>query len=511
MQSQERISIVSLQPAKFCVSILPRSPSEVDSNLKTLREADIVELRLDLLKDLELQDIIKKVRKPIIVTLRTSEEWGFWEGTVQQRCKIFQKAIDYEVDYVDIEWKSAQAILPQLKLNNKTKLILSHHTSENKLDRLLAILEKMVGIKADIYKLIFGVNHFNDNSNLFYLLEEAKKYNIRYVIHAGGELGIVSRLIGSIMGNEIIYLAVAEEIQTADGQLTLAQMKSDYFINEKSKSTKIIGLLGYPIQQSVGWKLHNRLLHEKQATKSSLIRIDNFLYVKFPVKSFKKFWKTWNRWIAGLSVTIPHKETVVSYISFISQSVKDSGVCNTLIKRAKGWWGFNTDMIAMFEILKPLCIKFGKGVLVFGTGATARSAIAAMKKLDINPIIITGRNSDRAEFLKDLFKIEYVPLGNLQSTNVSGIIQTTPVGMFPNVDQIPPLDSLLANAEVVFDVVFNPRLTRFLQLARDKDCQIVSGEEMFIRQAMRQFSLFSGVECSLDNVRKIWREISAEL
>ena len=149
----------------------------------------------------------------------------------------------------------------------------------------------MVGIKADIYKLIFGVNNFNDNANLFYLLEEVKKYKISYVIHAGGELGAVSRLVGTIMGNEIIYLAVAEDAQTAGGQLTLAQVKSDYFLHEKSKSTKIIGLLGYPIQQSVGRKLHNRLLHEKQATKSSLNLVYDFMYVNFPVKSFEKFWK----------------------------------------------------------------------------------------------------------------------------------------------------------------------------------------------------------------------------
>jgi 3-dehydroquinate dehydratase/shikimate dehydrogenase len=502
---------VSFQPAKFCVSILPRSPLEIDRYLKTLREADIVELRLDRLKDLALQDNIKKVRKPVIITLRPPEQWGFWEGSDRERCKIFQKAIDSEVAYIDIEWKSAQAILPQLKMNNQTKLILSHHTSENNLDRLLAILKKMVRTKADIYKLIFGVNHFDDNANLFYLLEEINKYNVRYVIHAGGELGAVSRLTGTVMGNEFIYLGVAGKARTASGQQTLTQAKNEYFLHEKSKSPKIIGLLGYPIKQSIGWKLHNRLLHEKIARKPSLEKYDDFLYLNFPARKFEKFWKNWNRWIAGLSVTIPHKETVVSYLSFPSQSVKDSGVCNTLIKRAKDWWGFNTDMIAIYEIFEPLCIKLSQGVLIFGTGATARSAIAAMKKLDINPIIITGRNSQRAELLEDLFGIEYVSLDNLETLNVSGIIQTTPVGMFPQVDQKPPLAPLLAHAEVVFDVVFNPRLTRFLQLARDKECQIISGEEMFIRQAVRQFYLFSGIECSLDDVQKIWSAISAKL
>ena len=124
------------QPSKLCVSILPASLDHVWELLENCARADIIELRLDYLGMIPFREVIKRAGKPLIITLRLSQEEGYWKGTETERAQIFQKAVYDGVDYVDIEWKSAPRLLNQLTLSSKTALIISHHIRQNKPEKL---------------------------------------------------------------------------------------------------------------------------------------------------------------------------------------------------------------------------------------------------------------------------------------------------------------------------------------------------------------------------------------
>ncbi len=495
---------------KLCVSLIPESMNQLYSWLDQIGEADLVELRLDHFQHCPIHEIKEKVALPVIFTIRLPEEGGYWKGSEQERVNNFQKAINAGVEFIDIEWKAAQKTLPALRFNETTRLILSFHTAENDLEILKRQLHEMVKLPADVYKLIFTAHEFDDNLTAYLLWQEAQKLGIKYVIHAMGEHGTLSRLWGAIFGNEWTYVSLDGAAETATGQISLGAARKEYFLPEKTPQTRLVGLLGYPIAQSSGWRLHNRLLHKKKTdVGNSANRIKDFLYTNFPVKDFESFWPKWKDLLYGLSVTIPHKETVVSYLTSLSPEVQVSGVCNTIFRRDGVWWGINADLLAIKELLKPYAEGCIQSALIIGTGATARSAIAALLQLGISPekIFVSGRNTKKGEFLQNYFNIGFVPQQQLFSYSVDCIIQTTPVGMFPNVEEVPPGTDLFHEGMVVLDVIYNPEYTQFLKIAKDKGCHVISGREMFLRQAAYQFEIYSGVRASVEEIRSIWEEI----
>ncbi len=261
--------------------------------------------------------------------------------------------------------------------------------------------------------------------------------------------------------------------------------------------------MGYPTRQSKGWRLHNWLIHKKFNGSTP-----NYIYLNFPTRDIAEFLQHWGRYVHGFSVTIPHKESIIPLLNKRSIGVKISGVCNTVVRCPEGWCGYNTDLYALETIIKQHKTLIEHGAVVIGTGGTARSAIAALRRLEIYPIMITGRNQEKGAYLAKLFGVDYMNYNEIIGVNASLIIQTTPVGMVPNINEVPPGVELLKRGRIVLDVIYNPAETRFLKHARAKGCITISGVEMFVLQAARQFELFTGQKISTDEVREAFERIS---
>ncbi|MGH1365526.1 MAG: type I 3-dehydroquinate dehydratase [Calditrichia bacterium] len=493
----------SKQPA-ICVSVLPSNLTDLREKLASCQDADMVEIRLDKSKRLDLEKI--EFDKPVIATLRSKAEGGFWQGTSAKYTAVAQAAINAGAAYVDIEYQMAAEVLPELK-RKKCGIVLSCHTSENSPEALEQLLRNMSEVKADVYKLIFTAESEQDNLTVLELIKFARQLNINYVIHAMGEAGRLSRLLGAARGNAWTYTAREFTEETAPGQLSAFESKNHFFLDEKSADTNILGLLGYPLVQSKGWRLHNLLIH-KHLGETTTEKADSYLYVNFPAEDGKEFWDSWSPHLHGLSVTIPHKETIIPFLDEASNEVKISGVCNTVVRTANGWTGHNTDFIAIEALLRPYREVLGDGGVIIGTGATARSAIAALKRLNVNPVFVVGRNHERGKMLVETMGIDFLKEDEIHYANTSCVIQTTPVGMFPYVDKYPVGTSLFRKGRVVLDVVYNPVETKYLKIAKDRGCTTISGAEMFVLQAARQFELFTGQPISTEDVEKVWQEIT---
>lgn len=495
---------MSSQSAKLCVSLLPESRAQLEEWLPQTAAADLLEIRIDRICDADISQICALAPHPVIITLRSRSEGGLWEGSDDEYRQILQKAIEAGAAYIDVEFSRADHILPQLQRGN-TRVVLSHHTPERSLNSLKRTFNKMLAHPAEVYKLIFSAKTLNDSATALELAEFAAERGVQYIIHAMGEHGQLSRIIGATRGNAWTYVAKDYEEATASGQPALHEARDFYFLHRKTPGTRILGLVGSPIQQSRGWRLHNQLIH-RHIPPHNGNGVD-YLYLNFPADDFAKFWTEWEKYLYGLSVTIPYKEKAIKFLNDWSTEVLISGVCNTIVRGAGGWRGHNTDLLAIEQLLRPHQEVIRNSGVVIGTGATARSAIAALKRLEVNPIFVVGRNRERGKMLSQKYGVDFLQFDEIHYATASVIVQTTPVGMVPYTDQYPPGTSLFRKNRVVLDVVYNPRETRFLRIARERGCVTISGEEMFLLQATKQFEIFTDVAVSVAELRKLWEEI----
>lgn len=488
---------------KLCLSLMPESQKELNSRLDNSVDADLIEIRIDKIKRLSYKEIFTRTKKPLVIALRGISEGGEWKGSNGDRLKLMQAAAKAGVAYVDIALDHAEALLPKLKLSDKTRVILSHHTDLTTLDALKEKLDEMAEIPAAVYKLVFKANSLGDNKTALQLMQYARKKKLSFVIHAMESNGQLSRFLGAIKGNLWNYVTPDESTETtAGGQFSLHVAKNVYYLPKKSANTRILGLVGNPLQQSKSWRLHNRLIDQSPKAGSQ-----DYLYLNFPTEDIETFWEDWNDQLHGLSVTIPFKEQVIPFADKISLEVRISGVCNTLVRENGSWMAHNTDLAAIEALIRPYRESFTRGGMVIGTGATARSAVAALKRLEVNPIFMVGRNVERGKMLAETFGIDFLEEDEVHYAGASVIVQTTPVGMVPYTENYPVGTSLFRKGRLVLDVVYNPAETRYLQIAVERGCIPISGVEMFLLQAARQFELFTGRQISPEKIRDVWNDI----
>jgi 3-dehydroquinate dehydratase/shikimate dehydrogenase len=206
--------------------------------------------------------------------------------------------------------------------------------------------------------------------------------------------------------------------------------------------------------------------------------------------------------IRGLSVTIPHKEAVAKFLTKVDPAVKGIGAVNTVLFKNDEVLGYNTDYKAAMD-----CLENGLGgiappgtesplkekkVLVLGAGGVARAIMYGLQRRGAKTTI-ASRTKSRAQFLADNFGGRCVEW-SARHAPMDIIVNCTPVGMHPNVDETPFNKSHLKPQMVVFDTVYNPESTLLLKEAKSHGCRIVSGVDMFIKQAALQYMLFTGKE-----------------
>ncbi len=484
----------ALQANRSCLSLLPRDQAEINYLLSRCAPADMIELRLDFLREADLPGLRSAWHKPLIAAIRGQQEGGHWQGSVADRLMLYQRALDARFDYLDIDFSAWNALRPQLSPAPNSKFILSYHVRSND---PLPDLEGMASIEADVYKLVFRSAGDKELMLTDRLLRRADELGLRNVIvHAEGAGSSASRLLAARRGNAWTYCSLDGEHASALGQPTLDEFANVYRMPLKTERSLLLGLVGHPVSQSLGWRLHNelgaRLGH-------------NLLYVNCPCEDFAQFWETEHLW-DGLSITLPHKQAIPAYAAKVSPEVERTGCANTLLRGPDGWEAYNTDYSALVELLTPFRERLQRSALVFGTGATARSAISVLQTLGAQNIVISGRNQSKGRELASLGSAVFQPLEDIK-TEFDCVVQASSVGMAPGRNELSPAARFLADQALALDVVYNPPQTAFLSEAARRGCTTISGEEMFLRQAAAQYELFTASRPSMQDLRTVWRDI----
>lgn len=236
------------------------------------------------------------------------------------------------------------------------------------------------------------------------------------------------------------------------------------------------GLIGEKLGHSFSREIHNLLASYTYDLK------------ELPKNELDTFMKSRN--FKGVNVTIPYKESVIPYLDEIDEAAKAIGAVNTIVNREGRLIGYNTDFYGMRELLLSRSIRIEKRfVAVLGTGGTSKTACAVAKSLGASRIVRVSRNPHSDG------DISYDELEAIK-TDIQIIINTTPVGMYPN-ENCAPLDiDGFSALEGVVDAIYNPLRTKLISDARARQIRAAGGLYMLVAQAARAAELFTG-DCNM--------------
>lgn len=482
----------------ICVPIIANN---LEDALKDIAEAskvaDIIELRIDYIKNPDLKRLLEGCIKPVIVTNRPIREGGKFTGSEEDRISLLKLAVELQVDYIDVEHDSIQKV----NGTGKTKLIVSYHNFDKTPNDLIGIFQRLKHSGADIVKIVPYANDITDNVKIYQLLQQVDMPTISFCM---GEYGIISRILYKKFGSYLTFASLHSGKESAPGQISIHELLHTYHVRRQDRHTSIYGLIGNPVSHSISPIIHNTLFKEMGF---------HSVYVPFKVDTIGKFIREFRSLdIKGYSVTIPHKESVISYLDETDQMAKKIGAVNTIINRNGRLIGFNTDCEAAVSVLEGIhnisgiVTKNGdlqgRKVILVGAGGVARAIAFRLKERGAQ-ITIFNRNYERAQSLAHEVDCFYKKFSDLPATEADIVVNATSVGMFPAVHETPIDKSYLKPSMIVFDTIYNPLETTLLRDAKNQGCKTVGGLPMFVHQAAAQCKLWTGQMPSLELIEKI--------
>jgi shikimate dehydrogenase len=257
-----------------------------------------------------------------------------------------------------------------------------------------------------------------------------------------------------------------------------------------------LGLIGFPLGHSLSPKIH------AAALKACNLQGDYSLFPILPedkqgLKNLLARVRAGE--VHGLNVTIPHKQNVIEFMDELTPTAKAIGAVNTIYLRENRLIGDNTDATGFLLDLKKYMEdrkeEMGKTVLVLGAGGSARAVVHALLSDGWN-VTLAARRIEQAHQLAWSFANYHLLITNfadLRPSTFNLIINTTPLGMFPNIDQSPlPENTALSKGTIMYDLIYNPRETKLVKDARVQGLSATTGLGMLIEQAALAFEIWTG-------------------
>lgn len=249
--------------------------------------------------------------------------------------------------------------------------------------------------------------------------------------------------------------------------------------------TALYGVIGNPVRHSLSPTLHNAAF---SATNL------NAVYLAFEIEDIEECVKGIRALgIKGTSITIPFKTAVMPFLDEIDPLAKRIGAVNTIVNDGGRLKGYNTDALGALKALEEKIKLPGMTCLIIGSGGAARAIGFVLKEKGAN-ISIVNRSQKRGKELARSLECRYFPLDELGAGKADILINTTPVGMYPQVDQSPVPEHVIEQEMVVMDIIYNPLETRLLRIAKVRGCTAISGIQMFLHQGAEQFRLWTGID-----------------
>jgi 3-dehydroquinate dehydratase/shikimate dehydrogenase len=467
------------------------------------RTADAIELRLDYLDDLDLWFVLthlpvrfSRLNQPLILTYRPREQGGQRRLSLADRLHFWQRLPEHikaVISFADFELDLVESLSQTTPPVPWERVICSHHDFRETPENLREIYERLARTPAAIVKLAVKANRVADCLPIFELMERSSKP----VIALGMDLpGIATRILALSRGALLTFGALRRGAESASGQPTVDELRHLYRADKLTKESLVTGVIGNPIGHSRSPLIHNTAL--------GALGLDA-VYLPFEVDDLEEFVRDFVRpatrktdWrLRGLSVTIPHKLSIMPQLDFIDPMAQRIGAVNTVLIEDSELRGYNTDVIGAMKPLEELIELRDARVAVIGAGGAARAICFGLNERGARATIY-ARDPGKAQTLADEFNAQAASLEDFAG-GADIVINCTPVGMHGHDEGNSPLTTRqLTDVRLVYDLIYNPLETQLLKEAAAAGCQTLGGMAMLIGQAAEQFRLWTGREAPVE-------------
>jgi 3-dehydroquinate dehydratase / shikimate dehydrogenase len=463
-----------MRSAKLCVTVTAGTTAELRTRRDQVADADMVELRLDTVKDPSAAGALAGRKKPVIVTCRPVAQGGHFKGSEEERRAILAEALSLGAEYVDLEWRGSCADL--MEQTGGRRIVLSHHDFTGVPADVRELAHAMLASGAEVVKLAVMASRLSD---CLTLREIGQGTRVPMSLIAMGEAGLASRVLASWMGSCWTYAGQG----VAPGQLSEAVMHDQYRFRRIGARTAIYGVLGKPVSHSVSPVMHNA------AFKSAHF---DAVYLPLAAADFDDF-TTFAAAVglSGASVTAPFKVNAFESADECDPVSRRIQAVNTLRREGGRWLGCNTDVTGFLTPLQAAAQLKGLRATILGAGGAARSVAMALVSAGSH-VTIAARRTEQAQAVAALTGAD-VTAWPPAPDSWDLLINATPIGTAPNVDESPlPDDYAFPANGLVYDLVYNPQYTRLLALAERARCRTIGGLDMLVAQAQAQFEWWTG-------------------
>lgn len=237
------------------------------------------------------------------------------------------------------------------------------------------------------------------------------------------------------------------------------------------------GLIGKDISYSFSKKFFTRKFINEG--------LNNCSYENYDINSISELLEVINDTkIKGLNVTIPYKESVIELLNHIDPIAKKIGAVNTIkIDKQNKLLGYNTDYIGFKQSLESN-ISNQKRALILGTGGASKAIVYALKTLNIKTLLVSRKKREES--------INYEDISNQVIKDHTIIINCTPLGTYPNIEECPKIPyQYITERHLCYDLIYNPIKTKFLILSEKKGASIINGNEMLENQAIESWKIWN--------------------
>lgn len=245
--------------------------------------------------------------------------------------------------------------------------------------------------------------------------------------------------------------------------------------------SKIYGLIGYPLTHSFSQNYFNQKFRNENIDAE---------YVNFEIPDIGDLMEviSENPNLHGLNVTIPYKEQVIPYLDEIDEDAAEIGAVNVIKfirnKNSVIFKGYNSDIIGFCDSIAPLLTPNRNKALILGTGGAAKAVYHGLKKLGVEPVYVS-RNKQEG-------MLTYGELTNEVMAEYKVIVNTTPLGMYPHMDECPNIPyQCLTKEHLCYDLLYNPDVTLFMKRAEENGAEVKNGLEMLLLQAFAGWNIWN--------------------
>jgi 3-dehydroquinate dehydratase/shikimate dehydrogenase len=459
----------------LCVTVTAPTTAELRALRDGVADADLIELRLDMVRDPDVAGALAGRRRPVIITCRPIWEGGHFSGSEEERKRLLGEALALGAEYVDIEWRAGFDDL--IGTSGGRRVVLSTHDFDGVAPDLAARLQAMRATGAGVLKLAVLPKQLSDCIPLLALAAQGTHPG-DVVLIGMGEYGLPTRVLPGRFGSKWTYAGLLHDI----GQLSAASLLTDYHFRSLDADTGVYGLAARSVGHSVSPAMHNAAI---RATAQ------NAVYLPLPAVSADDF-VAFGRAIGikGASVTIPYKVSLFERVDEVDEVAREIGAINTIRVADDGrWMGGNTDVSGFLQPLQDRVPLDGMRAAVLGAGGAARAVAVALTSSGCS-VRLHARNRTKAAETAARTAAGVGPWPP-EPGSWDLLVNCTPVGMQPRTDETPVPAGLLTG-RYVYDLVYNPAVTRLLRDAAAVGCETIGGLDMLVAQAREQFRWWTG-------------------